>query len=118
MQFLVLAYDTELARRQQVQHDESDRLRADADGAVHERVVEAVPAGAREEDREPQDQPERHERRGAEHRGIGVAVHHERAELAGRQRVDDEEAGHEHDEADARIGQYLPDEFQHVSIPP
>ena len=56
---LLLAYDAELARRERVQHDESDRLRADADRAVDERVVEAVPARAGEEDREPEDQPER-----------------------------------------------------------
>ena len=53
----------ELARDQQVEDEERRGLRGDADDPEHGRVVEPVPAGAGEVDREEQDQAERDERR-------------------------------------------------------
>ena len=54
----------------------------DADDPEHDRVVEAVPAGAGEVDREVQDEPERDQGGRGDQAGSLVALHHELAELA------------------------------------
>src|SRR3954453_9903833 len=113
--FDVHAHVAELSGREHVEDEEPYELRAHSHKAVHQRVVEAVPVAPREEDREPQDEPEREERGGGEDGGVGVAVDHELAEVARREQVENEETHNEDSEANPGIGKYLTYEFKHVS---
>ena len=94
MQLGLEAVVGELARDQQVEDEEADGLRGDADEPEDGGVVEAVPARAGEVDREVQDQAERRERRWPESRPApGLPSITSWPSLPGREQV-------EHDEAD------------------
>ena len=103
----------ELARDQHVQGDEADRLRGHAHEPEHAGVDEAVPARAREVDREPQDQAEGDEPGAGDQPGAAVALHHVGAELARGQQVEGDEPDQEDSEAHAAVGQGLQDELKH-----
>ncbi len=99
----------ELARDQQVEDEDRRRLSDDADEPEHERVIESIPAGAGEEDREELDQAQREQRHAREQAGARVALHHERAELAGRHQIEHVEADDQDREADPGVRENLQD---------
>ena len=109
VQVVLEAVLAELARDQHVEDHEAGGLDGDADDPEHDRVVEAVPAGAGEVDREVQDEPERDQGGRGDQAGSLVALHHELAELPGGQQVEHDEAGDKYREPDAAVREHLQD---------